>query len=98
MRHINEKFINDLAHGELAYFLKKVKSNHDVLSLEVRNGYINIYYKGGNLLKITQKNKGYSFYFDAKYCRNKESDENFNLLNNLCKSDIASYVKHFFHH
>ena len=71
MRHINTKFINDLTCGELAYFLEKVKSNRSSLSLEVRNGYINIYYKGGNLLKITQKSKGYSFHFDAKYFKNK---------------------------
>lgn len=95
MRHINTKFINDLTCGELAYFLEKVKSNRSSLSLEVRNGYINIYYKGGNLLKITQKSKGYSFHFDAKYCNNKGNDQNFKLLNNLRSNDTESYIKHF---
>ena len=95
MRHINTRFIDDLNYGELAYFLDQVKSNRTTLSLEVRNGYINIYYKGGNLLKITQKIKGYSFHFDAKYCKNKGSDKNFELLNNLCNSDTESYVKYF---
>lgn len=95
MRHINERFVEDLLCGDLQYFFKKVKSNRETLSLEIRNGYINIYYKGGNLLKITQKKKGYSFHFDAKYCKHKDNDVNFELLNNLQNDDIESYKKHF---
>ena len=93
MRHINTRFVDDLLHGELAYFLTQVKNNRTKLSLEIRNGYINIYYKGGNLLKITQKRTGYSFFFDAKYCRHKDGN-NFDLLNNL-PDDAQSYKKHF---
>jgi hypothetical protein len=93
MRHINIRFVEDLLHGELAYFLAQVKNNRSKLSLEIRNGYINIYYKGGNLLKITQKRTGYSFFFDAKYCRHKDG-QNFDLLNNL-PDDTESYKKHF---
>ena len=79
MRHINTRFVDDLLHGELAYFLTQVKNNRTKLSLEIRNGYINIYYKGGNLLKITQKRTGYSFFFDAKDCRHKNG-QSFDLL------------------
>ena len=93
MRHINIRFVDDLLHGELAYFLTQVKNNRNKLSLEIRNGYINIYYKGGNLLKITQKRTGYSFFFDAKYCRHKNG-QSFDMLNNL-PDDAQSYQKHF---
>lgn len=95
MRHINERFIKDLLSGELTYFLDQVKGNRDSLSLEVRNGYVSIYYKGGSLLKIRQKKKGYSFHFDAKYCKNKGNDSNFALLNGLQADDAAAFKKHF---
>ena len=95
MRSIDTRFINDLLCGELSYFLTEVKNNRNRLSLEVRNGYINIYYKGGNLLKVTQKSKGYSFHFDAKYCKHKDGNKNFELLNNLHSNDIDSYKKYF---
>jgi hypothetical protein len=95
MRHINSSFIDDLLQGELAYFLTEVKNKRDMLSLEIRNGYINIYYKGGKLLKITQKAKGYSFHFDAKYCKHKGGNERFDLLNRLHSSDMEAYKNNF---
>lgn len=95
MRHIDTRFIDALLCGELEYFLTEVKNNRNILSLEVRNGYINIYYKGGNLLKITQKAKGYSFHFDAKYCKHKNGSKNFELLNNLHSNDANAYKKYF---
>lgn len=95
MRHINERFVADLLNGELAFFLNQVKNARDRLSLEIRNGYINIYYKGGSLLKITQKKTGYTFHFDAKYCNNKGNAENFELLKHLRSDDVAAYEQHF---
>lgn len=67
IRKINQKFIDDLLQGELKELLSIVKSD-DELNLEIRNRYINIYYLGGNILKITQKTKGYKFEFDKNYC------------------------------
>ena len=95
MRTINDIFINDLTKGSLRFFLEQVKDNRNELSLEIRNGYINIYYKGGNLLKITQKKNGYSFFFDTKYCLNKDEGSNYQLLKNLPKDDIEQHVQHF---
>ena len=94
MRHIDSRFIDNLLHGELAYFLAKVKENRKTLSLEIRKSYINIYYRGGNLLKIVQMRKGYAFHFDAKYCKHKDG-RNFDLLNNLHSDDIAAYKNNF---
>ncbi|MCL2675894.1 MAG: hypothetical protein FWE84_04845 [Firmicutes bacterium] len=67
IRKINQKFINDLLVGELKELLAIIK-NDKALQLEIRNGYISVYYLGGNLLKVTQKAKSYRFEFDLRYC------------------------------
>ena len=95
MRCINDRFITDLRTGCLAFFLEQVKLNRDKLSLEIRDGYINIYYKGGNLLKITQKKNGYSFHFDARYCFDKGDDSNYEKLNALNPSSNHDYIDNF---
>lgn len=95
MRTINDRFIQDLKEGELSFFLTQVKTNQE-LCLEVRNGYINIYYRGGNLLKITQKSKNYTFDFDTNYCLNKHNDTNYPLLKSLSKNNTKDYIDHFF--
>jgi hypothetical protein len=94
MRTINERFINDLQSQHLKFFLQEVKNNQN-LCLEVRRNYINIYYRGGNLLKIEQQKKGYTFEFDSRYCLNKGNDANHVLLNSLSKKDASLYEKHF---
>ena len=97
MRHIDERFISDLVSGKLSYFFNQVKNNRDTLSLEIRNGYVNIYYKGGSLLRITQMKQGgkYALKFDAKYCKNKNDDRNYDLLASLDKYDITAFEKYF---
>ncbi|MDP2813204.1 MAG: hypothetical protein Q8N92_02025 [Erysipelotrichaceae bacterium] len=94
MRTINERFINDLQSQHLKFFLQEVKNNQN-LCLEVRRNYINIYYRGGNLLKIEQQKKGYTFEFDSRYCLNKGNDANHVLLDSLSKKDASLYEKHF---
>ena len=95
MRKINDEFIRELKEGCLSFFLEQVKNRKQELCLEIRNGYINIYYKGGNLLRITQKKNGYNFYFDAKYCLNKGDDSNYTLLNSLNPNAVEDYIKSF---
>lgn len=95
MRKINERFIHDLKSGCLSFFLERVKKNRQKLCLEVRNGYINIYYRGGNLLRITQKKDGYRFYFDSKYCLHKSDESNYDLLNSLNQNCIQDYIENF---
>ena len=95
MRKINDRFINDLLFGELSYFLDQVKGKRESLSMEIRNDYVSIYYKGGSLLKIAQNKKGYKFKFDAKYCKNKGDDSKFTLLNGLKSDDITAFKMNF---
>ncbi len=44
------------------------------LMLTIRDGFINIYYRGGNILRVTEKKGGtYSAFFDEHY--NKSGQE-----------------------
>ena len=54
MRSISGKFIGNLKSGFLAPILERVHSDKD-LDLQIRDGYINIYFKGNSLLKLTEK-------------------------------------------
>lgn len=66
-RGVNEDFIADLKDGALRSILSSVLRD-ETLCLETRERYINIYYRGGSMLRIDQKHNGYSFSFDPKYC------------------------------
>jgi hypothetical protein len=65
-RGLEQSFVHDLKEGHL-------KPIYDTLTdpklrLEIRGNYINIYYQGGNALKISKSKPGYRFEFDEKYC------------------------------
>jgi hypothetical protein len=67
-RVVSTAFADDLNNGKLSPLLSRIKED-DTLMLALRDGYINIYYRGGNLLKIEQKSSGgkYIASFDTKY-------------------------------
>ena len=69
MRKLSAKFIGDLLNsdGVLHPILRRVKKDH-TLMLAIRNNYLNIYYRGGNILKLKAHNKGfYQASFDDQY-------------------------------
>ena len=68
MRGLSEDFMKDLLKGELKGFLSAVK-NDDTLCLEIRDNYINIYYRGGNLCRIkpSRTDAKYAMTFDERY-------------------------------
>ncbi len=69
MRKLSDSFMNDLLSegGVLQSILYRIKLDH-TLMLSIRQDYINIYYRGGNLLKIKEQGNGsYSTFFDHKY-------------------------------
>lgn len=94
MRGINNKFIFDLQDGCLKYFLSEARNNPDIC-LEIRENYINLYYKGGSALKISQKQAGYDFHFDSKYCLNKGDDSKCEMLSALDRKDAKSFSNAF---
>jgi len=54
MRNMNPAFMAALKHGHLQPLLNRVQKDSD-LELFLRDGYINIYYKGASILKLTER-------------------------------------------
>jgi len=67
-RKLSPKFIVDLKSGVLAPLLNRIKEDQTLL-LAIREDYINIYYRGGNLLKVYPTNDSTSYIaeFDMNY-------------------------------
>ncbi len=77
MRGLSEKFMNDLLkqEGKLHPILERVKKDH-TLMLAIREGYINIYYRGGNILRITERDDFYQTFFDVNFAKSGQSVSN----------------------
>ncbi len=89
MRALSEKFIYDLSNPEgLLYpILTRVKKDQ-TLMLAIREGYINIYYRGGNILKIKELGQNlYRASFDKQY--NKFEKDNPVSPDNIKNQDDA---------
>jgi hypothetical protein len=72
MRALSDTFMFDLQdqNGRLIPLLTHVRMD-DSLMLAIRNNYINIYYRGGNIVRISEQPSGsYSAFFDVKYNKN----------------------------
>jgi hypothetical protein len=69
-RELSPKFMSDLLNpeGVLHPILSSVKTDQ-TLMLTIRDGFINIYYRGGNILEVTEKKGGgkYGGFFDKSY-------------------------------
>lgn len=70
MRGLSQQFMGDLCDGRLALLRKRVLADQS-LCLEIRENYINIYYRGGNLLKVAMLLPDYEAFFDTKYAGEK---------------------------
>lgn len=69
VRELSPDFINDLLKGSLNEILDIIHKD-DTLDLEIRNNYVNIYYRGGNILDIKVSSKNiYNFHFDENYLK-----------------------------
>jgi hypothetical protein len=66
-RCLSKRFITDLKEGgNLGPLVERVNADR-TLCLEIREDYINIYYRGGNLLRVSSTPNGYEAFFDKKY-------------------------------
>lgn len=65
-RGLSEDFLKALKKGMLSPVLNLVKADA-TLCLEIRENYINIYYRGGNILRIEEHDDAYKAGFDRKY-------------------------------
>ena len=67
MRKINDIFLKDLKEGGRLFPLTEAVKSDSSLCLELRGDYVNVYYRGGNLMKVTQTGNGYKVFFDEHY-------------------------------
>ncbi len=67
-RQISEKMLNAFLSGKLSSLLEAVKKD-DTLDLELRGDSVNIYYRGGSIFKIEERDNSFSISFDTNYCR-----------------------------
>lgn len=65
-RALDDTFLRDLMDGLLSPFLERVKVDR-TLCLEIRENYVNIYYRGGNLLKLSAARPCYRAFFEQRY-------------------------------
>jgi len=65
-RLLSTSFITDLLKGKLLEYVKR----DNTLDIEIRENYINIYYRGGNALKVTEIGANrYDYHFDREYLK-----------------------------
>lgn len=79
MRELSKDFLNNLksAKGLLHPILERVKQD-DTLMLAIRDNYINIYYRGGSLLKVKEQGKdSYQSSFDDQYNKSEKKTPRF---------------------
>ena len=67
----NEKFLKNLTEGEYKEIIDFASQRENELDVQIRDNYLNIYYEGGNLLKIESYSPYLSFdefYFHRIHC------------------------------
>ena len=67
-RGLSLKFMEALKSGVLKPILCQVKKDR-TLDLQIRDNYINVYYRGGSLIKVEEKDGGYSGEFNTAYMK-----------------------------
>jgi len=88
MRLLSDSFVTDLETGHLSNILQRVQTDN-TLMLAIRKNYINIYYRGGNIMKIAENDQNYNVFFDVNY----NKDENKEIPNLPSKLNSAKDVE-----
>jgi hypothetical protein len=91
MRGLSRKFMDDLLkpEGSLQPVIERVKIDNSLM-LAIRDGYLNIYYRGGNIVRITDYDGLYQTFFDVNYGLGKiVADSEINVRN---KTDAEKLV------
>ena len=66
----NEKFLKNLTEGEYKEIIDFASQRENELDVQIRDNYMNIYYQGGNLLRVHPR----SLYFDEFYFHRGATD------------------------
>ena len=92
MSHLlDEEYVQDLLSGSLSSLLEYVIIDPS-LDLQIRDNYINIYYRGGNLLKIDKKGTEYEYFFDMNFFKRNKQNSKETLDEILKKSLWNDYI------
>jgi hypothetical protein len=83
-RGLSPELINELNTGFLKPILDLVKRD-DTLCLKIRKEYFNIYYRGGSILKIENKNTWIHASFDTAYLKKQDGIKVESILKSLPK-------------
>lgn len=81
-RGLSDDFIEDLKSGKLKPILDLIKKD-DTLCLQIRKEYINIYYRGGNILKLERKSNSYISSFNINYLKPNEDERKIRIIRQL---------------
>lgn len=85
---ISEKFFMDLSEGERLAGLAERIRNDDTLLLALRGNSINVYYRGGNILQLTETTESYRATFAEEYAKHEPSRlRNLKLPSNISTND-----------
>lgn len=98
-RGISEQFLKALKGANaqmnsllgLNRILEAVKAD-ETLCLEIRNNFINIYYRGGNIMKITEDKERYTAEFDTNYIVNKGNMPKLSFKKPLNFGDVTNWL------
>ena len=93
MRGLTNDFMNDLKTGNLSGLLEQVIKD-DTLCLAIRENYINVYYRGCNLLCVRVNGQGYKYKFDENYL-NHQPPHYISLTDLQSLNSIVDYIKVF---
>mgnify|MGYP003463113865 FL=1 len=77
----NEKFLKNLTEGEYKDIIDFASQRENELDVQIRDNYLNIYYQGGNLLRVHPR----SLYFDEFYFHRGAKDMRKTHLIDKCK-------------
>jgi len=91
-RGLSTPFLADLSTGLLEPLLRRVKAD-PTLCLQLREIYLNVYYRGGNLLRLEASPRGYVPTFAEKYF--KRSTQSMVGLPGVIRTaaDLASWLE-----
>ena len=87
-RTISDEFMSDLQDGLLKPILIKIQKD-DTLMLSLRGPSINIYYRGGSILRLEEQSKKYKAFFDKNYLKDSSLDLPAHLKS---EADVAAWL------
>lgn len=91
IRGLNLDKIKPIRKQQLMEIIEAVKKDPS-LDLQIRDGYLNIYYRGGNLLKVSSfRGRNINFSFDVEYFKRKNGKH----LDDACVTEAPSNVSYW---